>query len=98
MGANPYDILIEAADHIERYGWVRRVAGNYGYPCCALGAICAVNRRDINRVTALAAIGLLEKHLTLRGFEGVASWNDEHALDKAEVVRTMREVAARAIV
>jgi hypothetical protein len=90
-------ILGEAADLIEKHGWVRCVYGNPEVGFCAAGAIwyaiTGVPRGQLVRGPAndtfMAALELLPC-----GSGGVAAWNDNPRTTKDDVIRTLREAAA----
>lgn len=81
-------ILLDAADLIEREGWVKKAYRSWtGY--CAVGAIQTVACRTQN--SSFHAVIILTRHIG-----DIIIWNDNIAQNKAEVVRVMREAAGAA--
>jgi hypothetical protein len=79
-------VLLDAADKIEKYGWAQ---GRYGSPThgfCAYGAMMAVcNSRNI----IAASFRLIDR---LNGCE-IGLWNDRLAASKEHVIATLRAAA-----
>lgn len=87
------EVLLKAADHIERYGWQQGGAGSPHGPCCALGAIAA--GPIVHGVSAPAAIAEAED--MLRDWikrQAVSAWNDAPDRTAAEVIAALRGAAA----
>ena len=96
-------IIEAAADLIERVGWIRHQAHNpLGY--CVLGAIYAVCNRgrktsvfsENDSLNDLVFWQARAERTVERYIAGptISYWNDTHAKDKQQVVRTLREIAA----
>lgn len=85
------DILNEAADLIEKFGWIQ---GNYGAEeCgyCALGAILAVDFDDDYSIHSFNNY-IQDNHPDMN--LGAVEWNDTPGRTKEEVISTLRKAAA----
>lgn len=86
----PQQILLDAADRIEKEGWGQRGEVMYGQP--RLCPVTAINPYGAQFVTERdAAVKLLRHHL---GVSSIVTWNDGYGRTKAEVLAAMRAAAA----
>jgi hypothetical protein len=83
----PREVLLKAAEHIERYGWRQRSKGAPEAPCCVIGAMEVVTEDD------RAAFD--EARFALRGRVGwqLVAWNDAPGRTAAEVITALRGAA-----
>jgi len=81
-------ILWDAAELIERKGWVQAAHWIPGEGYCAMGAILAFNNH-LRSSDARPAKQKLRHHLR----KSIHSWNDERGRTKEEVLTALRTVA-----
>lgn len=82
------EILLAAADHLERYGWVKNMRGGPGAPCCTVGAIAVACNNDEPLYSE--ACQVLREHLNVRR---LTDWNDTRSRTADEVITAMRAAA-----
>jgi hypothetical protein len=100
------EVLLAAADHIERFGWQQRYFGTPGKPCCLLGAIsvAAGNRAGGHAVNSSsadaerAADRRIMQYLrsTHRAID-LVTWNDSPGRTAEEVIAALRGAAEEAV-
>ena len=94
------ELLLRAADHIERYGWMQGELGPPGSRCCALGAIAAVQTTYWARSEAATTLeAWLLRQRGSNSFDGgfsITFWNDTLGRTAAEVVAALRAAAGGA--
>lgn len=107
----PEEVLLKAADLIERKGWTqyRSAMGSQGQPMlatstgatrfCALGAIEYVAYQEIPSSRDLSRRMRLRSQsaelLMKHIHNSVSSWNDSYHRTKEEVVQALREAAGK---
>ena len=84
---NIREILNDAANLIDDYGWVQGENGTFALGFCAYGAVCYVARHSDQRWPALLTITDHVNRLS------VVDWNDSYCWDKQEVIDTLRNAA-----
>lgn len=85
------EVLLRAADRIERFGWVQGRAHGDGGSCCALGAISAVLGAGFT--TGLESMQIvLARHLGIAPCN-VARWNDAPGRTASDVITALRAAA-----
>lgn len=85
------EVLLKAAEHIERYGWLQGARGKTGQPCCAVGAINAVGGCD--RSSRDDAIETLKRNIGLARPFAIQNWNDAPGRTKEDVIAALRGAA-----
>lgn len=86
------EILLAAADHLERHGWQQWLSGSAGQPCCLVGAI-KVACRGVE-ADYIAARNRLYEHLgTSSGVPLLVDWNDTFGRTADEVIAALRAAA-----
>lgn len=85
--------LLDAADLIEREGWVQGVLGLPGMGYCALGALGQVTKTESARY--FDARDLLARSIGISPFSygGIPAWNDREGQTKEQVLQTLRRAA-----
>lgn len=80
-------VLLDAAESIEKYGWCQGRGGVNGGPRCALGALvhAANNERSLYAGALLGLTRIIGS--------GVVYWNDAPERTKAEVIAALRAAA-----
>ncbi len=86
------DVLLGAADSLERDGWMQNGYGRAGGPRCVSGALKTAAGYE-GAVATLDAYRTMVEALGL-GFPHLCEWNDAPERTQAEVVAKLREVAA----
>lgn len=83
-------VLLDAADRIERFGWCQGGTGKgpNGEKC--LGLTLLEFSKNLSRH---AACGHLSLHIGLKASEGFVCWNDAPGRTAAEVCAALRECA-----
>lgn len=82
-------VLLDAADYIEKHGWCQ---GNYCDPLgrvCALGALNIVSCGIPNHTEGIAINAAIRLMWNLR----ITQWNDHPERTKEEVIAALRKVA-----
>jgi hypothetical protein len=88
------ELLNDAADYIETYGWVQHQSGKAGGPACAISSLhfCCNNWSDAD-----LAVEKLYRHLGNmdQGYSyiSISSWNDNSLRTKEEVIAALRAAA-----
>lgn len=85
------EVLLAAADHIERVGWYQgwfysNLLDRANSPCCVMGAViaCADDQTQVDRIW---------NKLNDVVNDGTAVWNDQPERTQGEVVGVLREAA-----
>lgn len=90
-------LLLDAADVLERYGWRQREYGNPDTGFCMMGAIMFVQQPQngiisVGHTPSFRATLRLQAHL---GRTDIVGWNDDLGRSKGQVLNALR-AAARA--
>jgi len=83
------EVLLGAAEYIEKFGWKQRDFGDDGGPRCMLGAVMSQCKNTYTDIMSAAQL-----HLQRQG--KFMSWNDSPGRTKAEVIDALRSAAAKA--
>lgn len=87
----PREVLLRAADHMEKYGWRQRRRGMRGEPCCAIGAIAAaIPDSEPDDALEMSARAALRRHARI---DDIPAWNDAPDRTAAEVIAALRGAA-----
>lgn len=87
-------LLLKAANHMQRHGWCRKRNEDAEGRVCLIGALSAVADRYGYYDTAYAdALCRLRHHLKM----AISTWNDHICKSKARAVRTLRAAAKVAL-
>jgi hypothetical protein len=85
-------VLLDAADYIERHGWIQRTYKTNAGKVCATGAIVLSSPRgpDFPVPVIINATARLKKYL---GVDHIPVWNDTPGRTKDEIVAALRGAA-----
>jgi hypothetical protein len=93
-------ILLAAADYIEKHGWCTHRARDERGRVCAIGGINSVSRgcENRNKISIVARMKF-RNYLVDCGYTvypAVSAWNDSYGQTKENVISTMRDCARKA--
>jgi hypothetical protein len=83
-------ILLDAADLIEKEGWVQREYGRIGRGFCIEGAIKHIAYPSMQFDAMSEAVWAMEHHVRTAN---IPTWNDRLGRTKAEVLAALRAAA-----
>jgi hypothetical protein len=86
-------ILNNAADLLEKYGWIQDDYGNHSCGFCASGAILAASILTSNILDLYKARELLSNVVIKQGYSSIVDWNDAPNASKEQVIAKLREAA-----
>ncbi len=87
------EILLKAADYIDKHGWCQRRAF-IGKKACLLGAVAAVIDGGIGTATITPTAAYEKAYCRLAKLvSGMGNWNDAPGRTKDEVVAVLRTAA-----
>lgn len=84
------EVLLEAAEYLELYGWIQGEMGAFGGPCCIVGATVSVDPLGEARAEAQLAV---RRYLSV---DSLPLWNDAPGRTAAEVIAALRGAAGGA--
>lgn len=85
------DILLRAADLLEKHGHIKDRLGNPSIGMCANGAIWYAVKEETE--SYLAGVNALSTHLGLHNFMLIPEWNNAPERTAEEVITAMKEAA-----
>jgi hypothetical protein len=91
------DLIDDAADHLETYGWLQGALGQPCRPSCASGALTWASDNDDHYhhlATAHDALAdRIQADLGDENFYGLSRWNDSVGRTRQQVLDTFRAAA-----
>jgi hypothetical protein len=89
------EILEEAANRIDRFGWCQQAYSNPLGEFCLMGAAT----KGVMCIDAARVLGFLQREIFAQtGLDvTIPEWNDEHCTSKEEAVEMLRMAAKRAL-
>jgi hypothetical protein len=85
----PSEILLKAAEHLERHGWRQGDYGTLNEPCCAHGAMFAVTDFHADESARIEAKRMFSRFINAPSID----WNDAPGRTANEVIAALRGAA-----
>ncbi len=82
------DVLLAAADYLEKWGWCQNAIRDSDGRACLLGAL-SLSISRIGKGNVVAAMNRLERHLKM----SVDAWNDDICKSQEQAVDALRAAA-----